>query len=208
MRSLVRAGSLALVVTALVAVEGRAQSAPKFGYVNSQQLLRDAPGRAEAQNTFEREMSSFQQMVQRMGDSLKVMIEEYDKQEATLSPAAKDGRQKAIREKEAEYQERVRKIEADAQKRQAELIQPIMGSIMKVIDDIRAAEGYTMIFDVGATSGVIVSADKNLDITDKVMARLRLAGGLRTTPPAATRPAGAALPAPSGASRPKPPPKP
>ncbi len=208
MRSLVRAGSLALVLTALVAVDGGAQSAPKFGYVNSQQLLRDAPGRAEAQTQFEREMASFQQQVQRMGDSLKVMIEEYDKQEATLSPTAKDGRQKSIREKEGEYQERVRRIESDAQKRQAELIQPIMGGIMKVIDDIRAAEGYTMIFDVGAANGVIVAADKNLDITDKVMARLRLAGGPRTTTPTSTRPVGAALPAPSGATRPKPPTKP
>lgn len=200
MRGVLRATTVALVFSALASSAAQAQAAPKFAYVNSQLLLRDAPGRAEAQAQFEREMTTFQQQVQRMGDSLKALIEDYEKQEVSLSPTLKDVRQKAIRDKEGEYQERVRRIEADAQKRQNDLIQPIMASIMKVIDEIRAAEGYAMIFDVGAQSGIVVAADKNLDITDKVMIRLRQT--------ASAKPAGAPMPSPTGATRPKTPAKP
>jgi outer membrane protein len=81
-----------------------------------------------------------------------------------------------------------------------------MEQINKVIDELRAEEGYTMIFDAENQAGVVVAADKNLDLTDKVLARLRAAG----PPTAAARPSGAgtqrpAAPAqPSGVQRPKP----
>jgi hypothetical protein len=67
-----------------------------------------------------------------------------------------------------------------------------------------------MIFDAENQAGVVVAADKNLDLTEKVLARLRAAG----PPTSASRPAGAgattprpAAPAaqqPSGVQRPKP----
>lgn len=200
MRDVLRATAVALVFLAVTGPLAQAQTAPKFAYVNSQLLLRDAPGRAEAQAQFEKEMTTFQRQVQQMGDSLKSMIEEYEKQEVSLSPTVKDSRQKAIRDKEGEYQERVRRIEGEAQKRQGELMQPIMASIMKVIEEVRTSDGYTMIFDVGVQNGIIVAADKNLDITDKVMIRLRQT--------ASAKPAGAPIASPTGATRPKTPPKP
>ena len=88
---------------------------------------------------------------------------------------------------------------------------PIMEQINKIIDELRAEEGYSMIFDAENQAGVLVAADKNLDLTDKVLARLRAAG-----PPtaAAARPTGAtgttqrppapAAQQPSGVQRPKP----
>ena len=215
MRSVFRVASaaLALVATAAAAPAGAQQSAPKIAYLNSQIILQNAPGRAEAESQFEREMTTYRQQVQRMGDSLQTMIADYNKQEISLSPAAKQTRQTAIRAREDAFQKRTQELEQRAQQRQVELVQPIMERVQKVIADIRSEEGYAMIFDAGSNAGVLVAADTTLNITDKVLARMGVkataqgsgaAGGIA---PGATRPAGGApLSAPAGVTRPKTPP--
>ena len=194
-----------------------AAAAPRFAYLNSQLLLQQAPGRAEAEAQFEREMATYQQQVKRMGDSLNALVADDNKQELTLSPAAKETRQKAIRDREEAYQKRTQDLEQQARARQDELVQPILQQINQAIQQVRAEGGYTFIFDVGNASGIVVAADTTLDITDVVMAKLKTMGPARpttagrqqpgqTTP--ASRPAntGPALGAPAGVSRPKNPP--
>jgi outer membrane protein len=215
MRNVFRAAPLALALAALAAASPAAaqqqQGVPKIAYLNSQIILQNAPGRAEAESQFEKEMTGYRQQVQRMGDSLQTMIADYNKAEISLSPAAKETRQKAIRAREDAFQQRTQQLEQQAQQRQMQLVQPIMEKIQKVISDIRAEENYAMIFDAGSNAGVLVAADTTLNITNKVLARMGVktpvAANAPTTPtPAAPQPAGAPLAAPAGVTRPKTPP--
>jgi len=214
MSTSLRAVVTALALTAGVAGTAAAQTAaPKIGYINSQTILAQAPGRAEAEAQFEREMTSFRQTVQKMGDSLNLLIANYNKEEVSLSPAAKETRQKAIRAKEEEYTSKTRQLEQQAQQRQMELVEPIMKQINAIITELRRQEGYAMIFDAGSNAGVVVAADSSLNLTDKVLARLKAAGPARPAAPSAARPAapaarpaGAPVSAPAGVTRPKSPP--
>jgi len=206
MSTSLRAVVTALALTAGVAATGTAQTAvPKIGYINSQTILAQAPGRAEAEAQFEREMTSFRQTVQKMGDSLNLLIANYNKEEVSLSPAAKETRQKAIRAKEEEYSTKTRQLEQQAQQRQMELVEPIMKQINAIITELRRQEGYAMIFDAASSSGVLVAADSTLDITQKVIARLKTMPAATATRPGQTpaKPAGAPVSAPAGATRPK-----
>lgn len=214
MSTSLRAVVTALALTAGVAGGAAAQTAvPKIGYINSQTILAQAPGRAEAEAQFEREMTSFRQTVQKMGDSLNLLIANYNKEEVSLSPAAKETRQKAIRAKEEEYSTKTRQLEQQAQQRQMELVEPIMKQINAIITELRRQEGYAMIFDAGSNAGVVVAADSSLNLTDKVLTRLKAAGPARPAAPSAARPAapaarpaGAPVSAPAGVTRPKSPP--
>ncbi len=206
MAGMARASAVALALMICGATAVAAQAQVKIGYIKSQTILANAPGREAAESQFEKEMATYRAQVQRMGDSLNALIADYNKQEVSLSPQAKEARQKDIRTKEEEYQRRTQELQTQVRQREAELVRPIMEQINKVIDELRAAEGYTMIFDAENQAGVVVAADKNLDLTDKVLARLRAAG----PPTAAARPAGAQRPPapgaqqPSGVQRPKP----
>jgi hypothetical protein len=73
--------------------------------------------------------------------------------------------------------------------------------VKKVLDDIREEGNYAMILmnDPGQTP--IVSADKNLDITDKAISRLRAT----KAPALPAVKAGGAPAAPAGVTKPKPP---
>lgn len=210
MAGMARAGVLALGFLAFGAAAAVAQAPVKIGYIKSQTILANAPGRAAAETQFEKEMTTYRAQVQRMGDSLNTLIADYNKQEVSLSPQAKETRQKDIRAKEEEYQRRTQELQQQVRSREAELVRPIMEQINKVIDELRAEEGYSMIFDAENQAGVVVAADKNLDLTEKVLARLRAAGpptsasrppGAGTTP---QRPAAPAAQQPSGVQRPKP----
>jgi len=192
-----RATSLALGLFVVAAGSAAAQ-APKFGYVNSAKILADAPGRAEAEAQFNTEVKAYQGQLQRMSDSLKLLADNFDKEAPKLDSATRETRAASIRTKEADYQKRAQTLDQQMQNRQAELVRPLMEQLQKIIEQVRAEDNYAMIFDVGSQTSIIVAADKNLDITDKVMARLKAAPKATATPakgtPLTTKPAGVTRP--------------
>jgi outer membrane protein len=204
MRVLLRASSIALA-TSLIAIgaagaQTASVSAPvtvKIGYINSAQLLQEAPGRAEAEAQFDREVGAYRTQLQRMNDSLNTLMAAFDRDAAKLDTTTRAARGKVIRDRETEYQARARGLDSTMQARQAQLVKPIMERVQSVIEAIRQEDGYSMILDVGAQASVVVAADKRLDLTDRVLARLKSQG-----PPPAT-PASGAVPQPAGVTRPK-----
>jgi outer membrane protein len=204
MRVLLRASFVALAISLVLAGNAQAQAAGaapagpiKIGYINSAQLLQQAPGRAEAEAQFEREVGTYRQQIQRMDDSLRTMMAAFDRDASKLDSATRETRRNTIGQREAEYTSRARGLDSTMQARQAELVRPIMQRVQTVIESLRTEEGYSMILDVGAQVNVVVSADKRLDLTDRVLARLKSQG----PPPAA--PASGATPQPAGVTRPK-----
>ncbi len=198
MRTPVLVGACALLLGApsLASAQGAAQ---KFAFINSQAILQSAPGAAEAQLQLQKELETMRVQVTRLTDSLTAMDEAYKKEELSLSPVAKDARLKALRDKQGEFQDRVQKLNEQAQQREGDLMQPVLENVRKVLDDLRAEGGYSFIFDVAAGS-FIVSADKNLDITDKVISKLRL-----SAPKAPAKPAAGPATSPAGIQTKKPP---
>jgi outer membrane protein len=205
MRLIVRAALGALACSVFTAAGAFAQSASpgtlKIAYINSQKIIAEAPGRAEAEGQIQKEMDAYRAEVQKLSDSLNTMVSAYTKAEPTLSPAAKQGKQKEIQTKQNEYQQRVQELEQKAQQRQAELIRPIMQKIDQIIDQIRVEEGYAIVLDAGSQSGVVVSADSSLDITQKVIDRLKSAGPVSSTPK--PKPSAGPTIKPTGPSRPQ-----
>jgi outer membrane protein len=167
----IRGALLVALVPVVAAAQGAGQ---KMAYVNTQAVLGSAPGRAEAEAAFEKEMTGLRAQVQKLSDSLNALQEAYAKEEVSLSPAAKETKLKTLREKQADYQERVQKLNEQASQKEAELMQPIMELVRRSLDEVRVEGGYAFIFDV-SQGQFIVAADKNLDVTDRVLAKLRLA---------------------------------
>src|ERR1700709_2714636 len=87
-----------------------AQAVQKYAYINSQALFQVAPGRAEAQATFEKESAGFRAQIQKLSDSMQILTSAYQKEEVSLSPTVKETRLKALTDKQAEYQDRAQKI--------------------------------------------------------------------------------------------------
>jgi outer membrane protein len=201
MRSYFRAMPLALAVALIALLSGTASAqAQKNAYIRSSVLLDQAPGRVEAQQQFEKETAPFSDQIKRMRDSLDTMVASYTKAQGTLTPAARDARGRDIQGKQAEYQRRTNDLQQKAQQREAELVQPILDRVKGAIEEVRVEGGYSFVFNADQGSS-LVAMDKNLDITDRVLTKLR------STTAAAPKPAtGAPATAPSGVTRPQTPP--
>lgn len=143
----------------------------KLGYIDSTAIIEQTPGATEAQATFDREMARWRSEVQVLADSLQEMIATYEQQQIMLSPEKRQERQQEILQKRLEYNQRLDDLQSAAQRRQAELVQPIYDRISAVLADIRREDQYSMIFDVAA--GALIAADTTLDITTQVIDRLR-----------------------------------
>src|ERR1700686_4847677 len=80
MRVLLRASVFALATSLIVTGGASAQAAAaaqvpvKIGYINSALLLQQAPGRAEAEAQFDREVGAYRQQLSRMNDSLTALM--------------------------------------------------------------------------------------------------------------------------------------
>jgi outer membrane protein len=197
----------AFLLVALPSVATAQTGGLKVAVLDSRVLLDGAPGRAAAAEAWDREFRQMQAEAGRMGDSLNLLIQEYQKVEATLSPAQREERQKALRDKEAEYRQRTQALEERAGTRQAELLQPMIDLVNKVIQDVRNEDAYALIFDLAAESNPLVAYDKNLDITPRVLAKVKQepAPAVKAATPAATPPTGPAAGGAAGVRRVPPP---
>jgi outer membrane protein len=201
MRALLRAVPIALLLVVTAGGAASAQGGQKFAYIRSSVLLDQAPGRAEAEAQFDKETAGYREQIKRMSDSLDAMGASFEKVQASLTPAAREARGKEFQTRQAEYQRRTRELEQRAQARQGELVQPILDRVKGAIEDARVEGGYTFVFNADQGSSLI-AMDKNLDITDRVLAKLR-AGGTAAAPRPAT---GTPAASPSGVTRPQSPP--
>lgn len=169
----------AVAVTAVVALAGYSglnlpqEGQTRLAYINSNEIIAQTPGAGEAQATFDREMARWRTEVQALADSLQEMISTYEQQQIMLSPEVKQERQQEMLQKRLEYDQRVNDLQQVAQRRQAELVQPILDKIQTALSAIRDEFSYTMIFDVAG--GALIAADTTLDITTLVIERLKQA---------------------------------
>lgn len=162
--------TIALALTARGA--GAQVPQQKFAYVDSRVIVSRAPGTASAEAVLQKEGEVLQGRVKLWQDSLRTLVDGYTRREATLTVAQKEVEQKRIEDRRAVYARRADSLDNLMQQRQQELSQPIMAQIRETLDAIRLEDGYTFIFDVSAAA-VIVAADKNLDLTEKVIGRLK-----------------------------------
>ena len=177
-------------VTAAPAARAQAQGPQgqplKLAFLNSQLILANTPGRAEAESTFNRELVGYQAQVQALQAKLDSAVNDYNRTSLVLTPAAKQQREQALRDMETQTRNQINDLQQRANTREQQLTGPIMARVTAVIAGIRAEFNYSMIFDAAAQNGGLVQADPALDISQLVIQRLQQAGA--NPPPLAPTP--------------------
>lgn len=158
---------------AMTPAAAQTSSSIKIGFINSRQILQQTPGYTAAESTFDREVKGYRDEVQRLQRSLDSSIAAFDQTSIALSPAAKIAKQKDLQAQQQRLEQRSTELQQKAQQREQELMAPIQARINAVIQGLRAEGNYAVIFDADAQGGTIVAADPALNLTAKVLLRLR-----------------------------------
>jgi len=197
MRSILRATVIALLVPLAAGV---AQApAQKIGYVNTQALMDAAPGRAAADSALQKTGEGYRAQLSKLQDSAQAILTKYQKEEPKLTQAVKDKYEKDLQSLQTDIQAKQLQFQKQFSDRQNELYAPLTDVVKKVLEDIRVEEGYALIVRNDAESPTVVAGDKNLDLTEKVISRLRATAAVKvkaedTKKPAANAPAGVTKP--------------
>lgn len=97
--------------------------------------------------------------------------EKFKKNQQVMSDKDKASLQNNVNQLMAEYQQLGQVIENRRQATQQELLQSLLPKFEKVVEDIRKAEGYTIILERSSA----LYADPSLDLTKKITERLNAA---------------------------------
>jgi outer membrane protein len=176
MKHIVRWGgvALALILVAMAAPAAAQQSsATKVAFVNTREVLRQTPGYAQAESTYNKEFDTYQAEVQKLRASLDSAANDFERRSAMLNATQRASEQKALQDRGKQAEQRVQQLQQKMADRERELLEPIQSRINSVIEGIRAAGGYAIIFDVSSPNSPIVTADRTLDLTDKVIQQLK-----------------------------------
>jgi len=187
MKRILSAGVLGVLGALFLGAAPAAAQGIKIGFVNSQKILAEAPGVQQVQQTLQAEMTRMRAPLDSMEQRLNAANTAFQQQQATLTPAAREQRQNELQQQFAAYQARGQQLQEQAQRRQQQLVQPVMQQINTAIEALRREGNFTMIVD--SSQGGIVVVDPALDLTDRVLQRMR--GGAAAppaAPPAAPRP--------------------
>lgn len=148
------------------------QSSSRFAWVNSQLIIQQTPGYAEAESTLNAEIASFRDEVQQMQTQLDSMVRTYDQQEIVLTPSNRQAKQQEIRDMQSRLEVRYGELQTRASERERQLVSPIEERVKGVIEGLRAERNLMFIFDVAAPGNNIIAADRTLDLTTLVIERL------------------------------------
>ena len=157
-----------LLVGSLGLATGTAMAADtKLGFVNVEQILKDAPQTAESGKKLEKEFSGRQQELERMAKQIKDHEAALDKDSLTMSETDRRNKERDLSNLKIEFQRKQREMREDVNLRKNEELGALQDRINKAVTSVAEAEGY----DLVVYSGVAYSS-KKADITDKVLKAL------------------------------------
>lgn len=159
------------------AAQGASQQAPANGpriaYVNTDAILQQMTGYAQAESTLTAEVQGYTSEVQTLQSQLDSAQSAYDQAQIALSPSARQSKLQEIQQMQQRFQQRYKELNDKVASRRQELVQPFEDRLKQILEGLRAERNLAMIFDVAAPGNNVVAADRSLDLTPVVIQRVK-----------------------------------
>jgi outer membrane protein len=167
-------GIIALVAVSLAgfALDAHAQDV-KLGYIDSQRIFIEYRETQQAERLYKQEVDKWKAEAAAMEQEIVKLQDELRAQSLMLSEEKQREKKLEYDKKLEDYQRFMEETFGEnglAARRNKELTQPIVEKINKILEEMAQRDGYTMVFDIANAN--VVYADKQLDLTDLVLAEL------------------------------------
>ena len=144
----------------------------KIGFIHDEKIKETYPEWVRAQEQIDIELKAWDTEATTKQTELEELIQEYDKQKLILSEDKKKEREAAIRAKRDALDAYTRQIYGPGgtgEKKQMELMSPLLDKINRAIQLVAEEGGYDVIFTLQSGLGYIKPI---YDVTDKVLEQL------------------------------------
>jgi len=161
-------GSLAFIVAIGGLLTGRVYSADiKIGWVEMQRVVNECNAGKEARKGLIQEAEKFQRLIAEKQKELQDKRESLEKQSLMLNPDARAAREKELEANARDFQRWGEDTQNELNQKRTETERNISSDLVKVVQEIGAKEGYTVILE--KNESIVFFASKATDITDQVI---------------------------------------
>jgi len=160
------AAALAAAALPLAAQQQPPPLTGKFGFVNTERILRDSIPAQRAQKKIEAEFQKRDQELAKIAEQLKRMQDDLDKNSVTMGEAQRRNREREFADLNRDFQRKQREFREDLNQRRNEELAQVVELANRVIRQIAEQEKFDIIFQDA------VFASPRIDITDKVIKAL------------------------------------
>ncbi len=166
-----RFGSLARAGLVLAVAMFTAQAAPaevKVGFVNVAKVLELAPQAESARTRIEKEFAPRDRELLQQQKDVRSLEDRLVKNAAVLSEAERQRKETDIRASKRELRRAQDEFREDLNLRRSQELSKLQQTVTEVIQTLAKAEKYDLIVSDG-----VIFAGKRVDMTDKILERLR-----------------------------------
>jgi outer membrane protein len=164
---------LVLLILAVIPGTLSAQGGQKIAFINARAVLAATPGYTQAESTYARELAGFRSEVEKLQAALDSAAADFEQKSVMLSATAKTTKRKELEAQRDRLEQRANELRDKASQREQQLLAPLHGKVNGAIESVRSEGGFALIFDVSANEGIIVAVDKSLDLTQKVIDKIK-----------------------------------
>ncbi len=153
-----------LFITALVLFMGATSfmSAQEVAHINSQELIAAMPEMKAAQSQLQKVQKTYDTEIKNMMKEFEAKYKQYEAESTGKSDEENAKRAQEIQTMQnniGAYRDQAVK---DLQKKEADLLQPILDKAKAAIQKVARAQGFKYVLDSGQGSGVIMAEGKDL----------------------------------------------
>lgn len=150
--------SLVVVISSL----GIAQSNAKFGYIDSNEILRLMPETDSLQQELKAYADYLDEQMTTMGMEYQTKVASYQENYNTMSDLIRQTKEKEITDLQERIQAFQQSADQDLSAKQAELFNPLIEKVKVAITEVSRENGYNYIFDVGTGALVFYETGDNI----------------------------------------------
>src|SRR5690606_7110220 len=164
----IKALLLAVIVT--TSFSAFAQKSVKIGHINSNELLAAMPERDGVQKEIEDYAAQLTTTMDAMRKEYETKVADFQSKQDVMTDIIRDNKIKEITDLEKRITEFQKTAQADLQKKEEKLLQPIIDKAKQAIDDVAKENNYTYILD--SSLGVVLYSVDSDDILPLVKKKL------------------------------------
>jgi outer membrane protein len=148
-----------IFTSAILTANVFAQAQLKVGHINYEQIMMALPARDSAQAILDKESKELQTGYEELTVTYNKMYDDYQKGLPTYTAVVKKLKEDELVDKQKRIADYEQNASASLQKRNTELLTPIIEKINKAINKVALENGFTYILDISKGSVVYTSPD-------------------------------------------------
>ncbi len=161
----------------------------KIGYTNVDAILVEMPKFKDVQEQLGVKQKQYEKLITEKKTEYDTKVKEFQQNEKTWSDLIKADKIKVIQALEQSIQEFGQNAQQDLQKKQGELLQPLLTEVQNAIDVVAKDLAYAYILNTAADASstpLLLHADPQFDITEAIFKKMNITPKPKTAAPAPT----------------------